>query len=229
MNRCEYKSDELGLMSGFRHDGSDQCWVTDTANFGSEDAPELYCLFHAAYDKEPIDRTPWPLVNRGVMQARHFKKLLNQWSNLALIKKEKGLQILPFILPEMWCGSVNLTGYKFVGKLHLNGAHFTGLTDFSRAQFGGNVSFKRAMFHDTIDFRESVFEKGADFCETVFRGNGYFSEATFSSDVDFDNVEFLANGYFKKTVFQGHTFIYDAKFVGTAAFKGATFKNKVIY
>ena len=229
MGRCEYENNELGRMRGFRHDGSDQCWVVDTANFGPEGTPKHYCIFHAPYDKEPTDRTHWPLINRGVMQARHFKKLLNQWGGLSLTKEEKGLQALPLILPGMWCGSVNLTGYKFRANLNLDGAHFTGLTDFSRTHFGGNVSLKNAIFHDTVDFREALFGKCTDFCETVFRGNAYFSNATFSSDVDFDKVEFLANAYFKKTIFCGHTFIYDAKFVGTAAFKGAAFKSKVIY
>ncbi|HEB73278.1 MAG TPA: hypothetical protein ENI77_11765, partial [Nitrospirae bacterium] len=37
------------------HNGSDQCWMEGehVGNFGTEDEPEYFCIFHAPEDKEP--------------------------------------------------------------------------------------------------------------------------------------------------------------------------------
>lgn len=227
--RCEFEHIEFAQNGAFRHDASNQCWMTETANFGAESEPRHYCIFHAPPKREPIGIASWPLASRGSMQSRMFKKLLKQWRDVCNTRQKRGQKAKAFLMPGMHCGSVILTGFTFPAALMVPDSRFNGLTDISNAIFRKTANFKRVIFRESIDFRKTVFGLTADFDSAEFNGSAFFSKAAFNGDADFDRANFRGSASFNEAVFHGAIFRYNLNYTGASALTNATFDKKVVF
>lgn len=250
MHRCEHR--HIAFISkhpeiiSYCGDGTDQCWVNATKNFGSEKEPEYYCILHAPDLRQPINAKDWPFEQRGEQQAAFLLDLLNQWNeaNAKLLENKMGRT--SFFMPGLKCGAfICPDNYEFSGRINLEDAQFSSNAIFNGAKFVGDANFTNAKFAKSSSFSCSTFSYCAIFRHTKFIGHSDFSNTKFAKNIpectafekqdpsrtvygrcDFSHAEFYGIASFYATEFFGEISFYYTQFYNNATFRNAKFGLK---
>ena len=239
MLRCNHRhSSYIHHHQAYLCDSTDQCWLEDVGNFGTESLPDFRCIFHAPPNQEPIDRQDWGMTTRHEVQVKCLNHLLNIWirSNI------KNDVHNPFVLPgSNFYGDIDLSNREFHGYIDLQGSIFLGDLDFSKTRFVGidlsksifekNVSFSGATSTDSwVRFDAAKFKGRAYFGGAIFL-EGYFSDAIFEKPVRFKEATFGINAKFNRTHFAEEAYFDGAKFECgcNTEFIGANFDKPVSF
>jgi len=225
MPRCQSPHPEFAkypAATGYRTDGTDQCWVTEVGNFGSAAQPEYYCVFHAPPDTCPVDRDDWPKEAQGKVQVETLVRLLDAWRQ-AVAAAPEGEAPPAFVLPEMRCGTVDFKRAAFPADLVLPGAHFTGPVSLHSAVFDGRVNLSWVVFREGLDLHSATFAGPVRFISAEFRGAAGFESVRFGTVVDFASARFAAAADFESAEFKGDADFEGTEFSDRADFRGARF------
>lgn len=187
----------------FRCYGTDQCWLDEVGNFGTAEAPDFRCIFHAPANLESIDRPEWPLAERGPCQAERLEALLAEWNAVNAKRRAKNKKSLAFVLPGLSCGELNLTRFVFSGDFICTDATFTGDAEFEQATFSGNAEFDSVTFTGKAEFDSATFTELATFDSAMFTGDAGFELATFIEEDWFESATFTEDAWFKSATFSG--------------------------
>ena len=222
MPRCSYRHlDFRSSLLVWQPDETDHCWVNEVGNFGTEDKPEYYCLFHAPVDKEPIDREDWKLDERGDQQTKLLKKQLALWNIENEKRAKKGIEPLEFILRDMQCGNLVLHNATIIGSVNFNGAIFSGDVWFDNVEFNGFTRFNSTNFQSNLLVNWTRFNQKASFCNAKIDFSS-FSYTNFSM-ASFGNTTFSGITSFNETVFRFEAIFNNVKFCSSATFECAKF------
>ncbi len=209
MPRCAYRHKDFANKNVYRGDDeTEQCWLDEVGNFGSLEAPNFRCIFHAPADREAVDRRDWPLARRDTCQAERLKALLEEWNAENAERQAQDQTLLAFALPGLSCGDINLTEFVFSSDFRCTDATFTGVAGFWSAIFNGFAGFGLATFSGDTQFSSATFNGNAEFMLATFNGYALFKSATFSGDTQFSSATF--NGRY-------------------ANFESATFSGKAVF
>lgn len=217
MPRCCYRHNAF-RQEGYRHDGSDQCWMTDVRQFRGDIAPgenKFYCVFHAPENQNPVDTNDWGMEVRGKVQATQLRVLLDEWNKENARQAAEGKFARAFLLPGLHCGGVDYHGYKFSGPVDFHSATFNDDTQFDSVTFLGDAEFGSATF-----FRQARFDS------TTFSGDARFDRATFKQETRFDSTTFSSRARFGRATFCRYTRFDAATFNDGALFGFASFSGK---
>lgn len=228
MRRCEYSHKDLEQADGFGSDGSGKCWITDTANFETADEPHYFCILHAPLGRTPSDGTRWHMAARGVMQSKMLIKLLTEWRNEIMSTEKVGHRPLPFILPGIQTGAVDLDKFRFPATLNLSDSMFFGPVNFRDSFFMEDATLKGSRFYSDFDFSRAMFRGAVDFSRSVFNERACFQESVFKHTADFSNVEFNSDADFSLTEFKQDILLYNIAVTGHTIFAEASILGKVI-
>lgn len=220
MSCCAYRNKDFAKEDVYNGNRTAQCWENEVGNFGTAEAPDFRCIFHAPADFEPIDRLDWPLAERGYCQANRLKALLVKCNVLNARRKSQNKKPLAFVLPNLSCGDIDLKRFFFFSDLICTHATFTGYANFKKATFTGHVNFEEATFSGYTDFRKVTFGEKANFYHTTFTVTGFaiFAMAKFTGEAVFKRVMFSGKVDFIGTISKGKLLLQNCHFANPAPF-----------
>ena len=195
VHRCQYTHDSFkvhkGKPDGFRHDGTNQCWMTKTRKYSGLKVKKGFpleqhlCIFHMPEHQED--------EKCQKLQSSTLKNLINEWN----ADEEKN----SFLMPGMRCGEISFTNVTFKSDLNFSQATFSDDAWFVNATFSGAAWFGEATFSDIAMFYKATFSGDARFREANFSGAAWFEKATFSDDALFGKATFSDDALFGKATF----------------------------
>jgi len=206
----------------------DQCWMTKTAPFDTQDGTRHYCLLHAPPALEPYghEESDWKLDRRSEQQEELLKAVVNDWNttNESRADQEK----LALVLPGIRCGSIDFSPHRnaravFSGMIDLTEAKIDGPVNFEEAIFSGGAQFSFAEFGEDSLFFKAKFSEDTWFLETEFRRDALFIDAEFGGSVWFGGAKFGGATQFSAAVFGRVAWFGGAQFSESAGFEGARF------
>jgi len=236
MPRCFYRHSAF-KGDGYQCDGSDQCWITETEQFGNMPNMESYCIFHAPddglYDPAGL-RDDWKKETRGTTQASTLRRLLEQWNAHNAEEQEP----VAFLLPGLRCGHANFRKFTFSGEViftdgifsdgaNFHSATFNKLAEFRKATFSGNpCTFESAKFKCHAGFHSATFNDFADFDSVTFSGSAEFRYSTFDNTAHFPSATFGERAIFADVTFSFLAIFNQATFCKEASFTNAKFHSE---
>ena len=209
--RCEFKHKIFGeydVNTGYRCDGTTQCWVTDGELFETEGGTH-YCQLHAPEGLVPDED-----------RSKLLTQLIRGWDQ-AIRTGIHGA----FVMPGLRCGDIHLGSRIFSRPVRFDEATFLGDAVFAQATFSEGARFQNATFSGNAVFNNATFSTNTYFRDATFSGDAYFQDATFSGHVSFTNATFSKFAVFRLATFSKSAAFRLATFSEETDFDGATFSG----